>query len=87
MVALDPENVPAKQLRQLLDPLALWYVPAAHAVHDACPLTLYSPALHGKQLLDPLALWYVPAAHAVHDTCPLPLYSPALHGKQLLDDR
>jgi hypothetical protein len=32
--------------------MALWYVPAAHAVHDACPLPLYSPALHGKQLLD-----------------------------------
>jgi hypothetical protein len=58
---------------QLLPPVSLWYVPAAHAVHDACPLPLYSPVLHGKQLLAPVSLWYVPAAHAVHDACPLPL--------------
>ena len=91
-VAPAEEYSPALQLAQpddLVTPVAELNLPAAHAMHDACPTSYtYLPAPHAVHDTAPSpapALVRLPAAHEMHANNPAAFpYLPVAHFEQLL---
>jgi len=67
-------ELPAPQVAHAVIPLALWYIPAAHGVHEAELEAEKVPAKHEVQEPAPDAVLYEPARQFRHEVAPVLLW-------------